>query len=193
MSLVDQLLGEGAVADLCVWKNKIKSGITFAIATHSWYQLVIMETRLVPFLCSILLVLMLLLFIWVKFGEPLFIWRAPTPEEFKQKDSPVRALFSEIEGLLLMLYEIAYEEDMKTLLWAILFVAIIYTLGSYISLLTIIYICLVCLMTIPVLYLLCQEVVDNFIEDVSEVKNKIHEIFKPSRRSCARSCECAVY
>ncbi|KAF3540933.1 hypothetical protein F2Q69_00024160 [Brassica cretica] len=70
---------------------------------------------------------------------------------------------------------------------AILFVAIIYTLGSYISLLTIIYICLVCLMTIPVLYLLCQEVVDNFIEDVSGVKNKILEIFKPSRRSCARS------
>ena len=60
-----------------MWKNKIKSGITFAIATHSWYQLVVMETRLVPFLCSILLVLMLLLFIWVKFGEPLFIWYLP--------------------------------------------------------------------------------------------------------------------
>ncbi|KAH0939535.1 hypothetical protein HID58_006996 [Brassica napus] len=170
------------VADLCVWKNKIKSGITFVIATHTWYQLVIMETRLVPFLCSTLLVLMLLLFIWVK--------RAPTPEEIKQKDSPVRTLFSEIEGLLLMLYEIvyeiAYEEDMKTLLWAILFVAIIYTLGSYISLLTVIYICLVCLMTIPVLYLLFQEVVDNFIEDVLEVKDKILEIFKPSRRSYGR-------
>ncbi|RID76024.1 hypothetical protein BRARA_B03024 [Brassica rapa] len=175
MSLVDELLGEGAVADLCVWKNKIKSGITFVIATHTWYQLVIMETRLVPFLCSTLLVLMLLLFIWVKFGEPLFIWRAPTPEEIKQKDSPVRTLFSEIEGLLLMLYEIA-----------ILFVAIIYTLGSYISLLTVIYICLVCLMTIPVLYLLFQEVVDNFIEDVLEVKDKILEIFKPSRRSYGR-------
>ena len=45
---------------------------------------------------------------------------------------------------------------------------------------------LVCLMTIPVLYLLFQEVVDNFIEDVLEVKNKILEIFKPSRRSYGR-------
>uniref|UniRef100_M4DCW9 Reticulon-like protein n=1 Tax=Brassica campestris TaxID=3711 RepID=M4DCW9_BRACM len=62
-----------------------------------------------------------------------------------------------------MLYEIAYGEDIKTFIWAILYVAIIYTIGSYINLLTIFYICLVCLLTIPVLYLQYQEVVDNFI------------------------------
>ncbi|CAH8388137.1 unnamed protein product [Eruca vesicaria subsp. sativa] len=114
MSLVDQMLGEGAVADLCVWKNKVISGITFVIATRIWYQFEILETPLVPFLCSIFLLLMLLLFLWAKFGQLLGTWRPPTPEEIKQEDSLVRALFSKIEGLLLMLYEIAYGKDIKT-------------------------------------------------------------------------------
>ncbi|WZY78484.1 hypothetical protein YC2023_024868 [Brassica napus] len=109
MSLVDQILGEGAVADLSVWENKITSGITLVMATLIWFLFEIKETEPVPFLCSILLLLILLLFIWVK--------RPPTPEELQQEDSPVRALFSEIEGLLLMLYEIAYGEDIKTFIW----------------------------------------------------------------------------
>ncbi|CAG7894983.1 hypothetical protein BRARA_B03022 [Brassica rapa] len=177
MSLVDQILGEGAVADLSVWENKITSGITLVMATLIWFLFEIKETEPVPFLCSILLLLILLLFIWVKYGHLLFIWRPPTPEELQQEDSPVRALFSEIEGLLLMLYEIAYGEDIKTFIWAILYVAIIYTIGSYINLLTIFYICLVCLLTIPVLYLQYQEVVDNFIGEVSEMKNKTLRLF----------------
>uniref|UniRef100_M4DCW8 Reticulon-like protein n=1 Tax=Brassica campestris TaxID=3711 RepID=M4DCW8_BRACM len=94
------------------------------------------------------------------------------------EDSPVRALFSKIESLLLMLYEIAYGEDIKTFLSAILYVAIVDTVGSYINLLTILYICLVCAMTIPVLYLQFQEVIDNFIREVSEEKNKLLEVLK---------------
>ncbi|KAL0692819.1 hypothetical protein Bca4012_059999 [Brassica carinata] len=179
MYLVYQIFGNGAVADLCVWKNKIKSGITFVIATIIWYILEIEETRLVPVLCSILLLLMLLLFIWVKFGHLLFITRPPTPEQIKERGSPFRALYIKIEGLHWMLYKIAYGgEDIKTSLWVIFYVAIIYTIGSYINLLTILYICLFCSMTIPVLYLQFQGPVDNFIWEVSEVKNKILEIFK---------------
>ncbi|CAH8359612.1 unnamed protein product, partial [Eruca vesicaria subsp. sativa] len=140
MSLVTQMLGEGEVADLCLWENKIKSGITLVMATLIWFLLEIMETPFVPFLCSILLLLMLLLFLWVKFGQILFTRRPPTPEEIKQEDSPVRALFSKIEGLLFMLYEIAYGENIKTFLTALLYVVIVDTVGSYINLLTILYI-----------------------------------------------------
>ncbi|WZY78489.1 hypothetical protein YC2023_024873 [Brassica napus] len=104
--------------------------------------------------------------------------RPLTPQEIKLEDSPVRALFSKIESLLLMLYEIAYGEDIKTFLSAILYVAIVDTVGSYINLLTILYICLVCAMTIPVLYLQFQEVIDNFIREVSEEKNKLLEVLK---------------
>lgn len=43
--------------------------------------------------------------------------RPPTPEEIKLADSPVKALFSNMEGLVLMLYEIAYGEDTKAFLW----------------------------------------------------------------------------
>ncbi|KAF8117093.1 hypothetical protein N665_0012s0102 [Sinapis alba] len=178
MSLVDKMFGQGPVANLCLWENKITSGITLAMATLFWFPLEIMETPLVPFLCSILLLLMLLLFIWVKVGQRLFIWRPPTPEEMKMEGSPVRALFSKIEGLVLMVYEISYGEDIKAFLWAILYVAIIYIIGNYINLLTILYISLVCSMTIPVLYLQFQEVVDNFIGEVSEVMNNILEVLK---------------
>ncbi|XP_018438710.1 reticulon-like protein B15 [Raphanus sativus] len=178
MSLVNQMLGQGAVADLCLWKNKIKSGITLVMATFIWFLLEIMETRFVPFLCSILLLLMLLLFFWVKFGQLIFTRRPLTPEEIKLENSPVRVLFSKIEGLFLMLYEISYGEDIKTFLSAILYVAIVDTVGSYINLLTMLYICLVCSMTIPVLYLQFQEVIDNFIRKVSEEKNKLLEVLK---------------
>jgi len=42
--------------------------------------------------------------------------RPPTPEELNQPDSPLKALFSMMEGHLLMLYEIAYGKDNKTFL-----------------------------------------------------------------------------
>ncbi|CAA0352794.1 unnamed protein product [Arabidopsis thaliana] len=178
MSLVDQILGEGAVADLCLWKDKINSGITLVMATLFWFLLEFMEARLVPLLCSILLLLMLLLFLWVKFGEVFFTRRPPTPEELNQPDSPLKTLFLMMEGHLLMLYEIAYGKDNKTFLKTILYVAIIYNIGSYISLLTILYICLVCSMTIPVVYMQFQELIDSFMGKVSEEKNNLLEVFK---------------
>ncbi|KFK33344.1 hypothetical protein AALP_AA5G001800 [Arabis alpina] len=178
MSLVDQILGQGAVADLCLWKDKKKSGITLVMATLFWFLLEIMETQFVPLLCAILLNLMILLFLWAKFGQLLFTRKPPTPEEIKLPDSPLRALFSKMEGLLLTLYEIAYGKDIKTFLWTILYVAIFDTIGSFINLLTILYICLVCSMTIPVLYMQFQEVIDGFIGKVSEEKNKLLEVFK---------------
>ncbi|KAH0899300.1 LOW QUALITY PROTEIN: hypothetical protein HID58_048868 [Brassica napus] len=159
--LIDDVLWRCSSGFICVEKQ---DNIRNHTCNGHTYLFEIMETEPVPFLCSILLLLTLLLFIWVKIP--------PTPEELQQEDSPVRALLSEIEGLLLMLYEIAYGEDIKTFIWAILYVAIIYTIGSYINLLTIFYICLVCLLTIPVMYLQYQEVVDDFIGEVSEMKNK---------------------
>ncbi|XP_023638019.1 reticulon-like protein B15 [Capsella rubella] len=178
MSLVDQILGKGAVADLCVWKDKINSGITLVTATLFWFLLEIMEARFVPLLCSILLLLMLLLFLWAKFGQLFIARRPPTPEELNLPDSRLRALLLKTEGILLMLYEIAYGKDIKTFLWTIFYVVIIDIIGSYISLLTMLYICLVCSMTTPVLYLQFQEVIDSFIGKVSEEKNNLIDVFK---------------
>ncbi|KAG7558358.1 Reticulon [Arabidopsis thaliana x Arabidopsis arenosa] len=179
MSLVDQILGDGAVADLCrQWKDKINSGITLVMATLFWFLLEIMEARFVPLFCSILLLLMLLLFLWAKFGEIFFTRRPPTLEELNQPDSPPKALFLKMEGHLLILYEISYGKDNRTFLKTILYVTIIYIIGSYISLLTILYICLVCSMTIPVLYQQFQEVIDSFMGKVSEEKDKLLEVFK---------------
>nr|AAD14524.1 hypothetical protein [Arabidopsis thaliana] len=98
--------------------------------------------------------------------------------QLNQPDSPLKALFSMMEGHLLMLYEIAYGKDNKTFLKTILYVAIIYNIGSYISLLTILYICLVCSMTIPVVYMQFQELIDSFMGKVSEEKNNLLEVFK---------------
>ncbi|CAL9249061.1 unnamed protein product, partial [Arabidopsis halleri] len=98
--------------------------------------------------------------------------------QLNQPDSPLKALFLKMEGHLLMMYEIAYGKDNKTFLNTILYVTIIYIIGNYISLLTILYICLVCSMTIPVLYLQFQEVIDSFMGKVSEEKDKLLEVFK---------------
>ncbi|CAA7022593.1 unnamed protein product [Microthlaspi erraticum] len=153
------------------------------MATLFWFLLEIMEARPVPLLCTILLLLMPLLFIWTKFGQLLFTRRPPTPEEIKLADSPVKALFSNMERLVLMLYEIAYGEDIKAFLLTIFYVVIIDTIGSYISFLTILYTFtilpgLVCSMTIPVLYLQFQEVIDGLIGNVSEEMNKLLVVFK---------------
>ncbi|CAD5317820.1 unnamed protein product [Arabidopsis thaliana] len=155
MSLVDQILGEGAVADLCLWKDKINSGITLVMATLFWFLLEFMEARLVPLLCPNLV----------------------TPHAPSLPLGQVRrSLFH--SGHLLMLYEIAYGKDNKTFLKTILYVTIIYHIGSYISLLTILYICLVCSLTIPVVYMQFQEVIDSLMEKVSEEKNNLLEVFK---------------
>jgi len=70
------------VADLCLWKDKINSGITLVMATLFWFLLEFMEARLVPLLCSILLLLMLILFLWAKFGEVFFTRYLPNTHVF---------------------------------------------------------------------------------------------------------------
>ncbi|XP_024011139.1 reticulon-like protein B15 [Eutrema salsugineum] len=176
-SLVDQILGDGAVADLCLWKDKIKSGITLAMATLFWYMSDVQEIPFVPLLCSILLLLMLLLFLWANFGQLLFTLRPPTPAEMKLEDSPLKALVSKIESLFLMLYEIAYGKDIITFLLTILYVATIDTVASYFNLVTFLYICFFCSMTIPVYYLRFQEDIDSFF---GKQKKMVVGVFKSS-------------
>ncbi|CAH2045940.1 unnamed protein product, partial [Thlaspi arvense] len=152
-----------------MWKDKKKSGTTLVMATLFWYTFEISETRSVPLLCSMLLSLMLSLFLWANFGQILFFkWRPPTPEEIRLADSPVRSLFAMIEGLLFMLYEIAYGQDIIRFLLTILYVAIIDTVGTYVDLLSLLYICLLCSMTIPVMYQRHKEGIDNFFGGVSK-------------------------
>ncbi|WZZ35792.1 hypothetical protein YC2023_019193 [Brassica napus] len=134
-------------------------------------------------------------------GDSIFTlsMRPLTPQEIRQEDSPVRALFSKIESLLLMLYEIAYGEDIKTFLSTLLGATstslqfCIYVRKcqndrtTFHLILSLLFLKLfqytrlsglVCAMTIPVLYLQFQEVIDNFIREVSEEKNKLLEVLK---------------
>ncbi|ESQ39962.1 hypothetical protein EUTSA_v10001131mg, partial [Eutrema salsugineum] len=100
-----------------------------------------------------------------------------TFHSMKLEDSPLKALVSKIESLFLMLYEIAYGKDIITFLLTILYVATIDTVASYFNLVTFLYICFFCSMTIPVYYLRFQEDIDSFF---GKQKKMVVGVFKSS-------------
>lgn len=164
---VHQVFGGGKPADVLLWRNKKISASFLGVVTGAWIFFELLEYHLLTLVCHILIGAFALLFLWSKTHT--FINKtAPRIPQVCIPEDPflqiVSALTIEINRGFKVLREIASGRDLKKFLIAIAGLWVLSIVGSWCNFLTLFYIAVVLLHTVPVLYEKYEDKVDPFAE-----------------------------
>ncbi|KAJ0239616.1 Reticulon-like protein B2 [Hirschfeldia incana] len=160
---VHKVLGGGKPADIFMWKDKKMSGGVLGGATAAWVLFELMEYHLLTLLCHVMIVVLAVLFLWS--NATMFINKSPPKiPEVHIPEEPILQLASglriEINRGLSSLREIASGRDLKKFLCAIAGLWVLSILGGWFNFLTLAYIALVLLFTVPLVYDKYEDKVD---------------------------------
>ncbi|CAL5383083.1 unnamed protein product [Camellia sinensis] len=172
--------GGKPTADIFLWRNKKISAGVLVGATAIWILFELVEYHLLTLVCHILILLLATLFLWsnattfIKKSSP-HIPEVQLPEEpFLEVASALRI---EINRALAVLRDIASGKDLKKFLGVIVGLWIPSILGSCCNFLTLLYISVVLLHTVPVLYEKYEDQVDSLSEKAMIEIKKQYAVF----------------
>ncbi|KAK8939349.1 Reticulon-like protein B2 [Platanthera guangdongensis] len=177
---VYQVLGGGKQADLFLWRDKKATATVLGGATAIWVLFELIEYHLLTLICHSLILTLAILFLWS--NAMTFINKSPPhiPQVNIPEDLSVNVALSlrfEINRALATLRGIALGRDLKKFLGVIAGLWVISTLGSYFSFLTLFYIVLVLLHTVPFVYDKYEDKIDSFGEKAMEEIKKQYAVF----------------
>ncbi|KAG5593296.1 hypothetical protein H5410_043810 [Solanum commersonii] len=177
---VHKVFGGGKPADVFLWRNKKISAGFLGGATAIWVLFEVVEYHLLTLLCHGLMIALAGLFLWSNAST--FIHKsAPHIPEVHIPEKPVlefaSALRNEINRALAVLREIASGRDLKTFLLVIGGLWLASILGGCCDFLTLFYIIVVVLHTVPVLYEKYEDQVDAFAEKALHELKKQYVVF----------------
>ncbi|CAN6817936.1 unnamed protein product [Brassica oleracea] len=160
---VHKVLGGGKPADIFMWKDKKMSGGVLGGATAAWVLFELMEYHLLTLLCHVMIVVLAVLFLWS--NATMFIHKSPPKiPQVHIPEEPVLQLASglriEINRGFSSLREIASGRDLKKFISAIAGLWVLSILGGWFNFLTLAYIALVLLFTVPLVYDKYEDKVD---------------------------------
>ncbi|KAL7203296.1 hypothetical protein ACSBR2_016565 [Camellia fascicularis] len=175
-----KVFGGGKPADIFLWRNKKISAGVLVGATAIWILFELVEYHFLTLVCHILILLLATLFLWsnattfIKKSSP-HIPEVQLPEEpFLEVASALRI---EINRALAVLRDIASGKDLKKFLGVIAGLWISSILGSCCNFLTLLYISLVLLHTVPALYEKYEDQVDSLSEKAMIEIKKQYAVF----------------
>lgn len=162
---VHKALGGGKTADVLMWKDKKISAAVIGGATVIWVLFEIVDYHFLPLISHVLIGALAILFLWSK--TTIFVKKSPPdiPEVQISEDVAVNialALRTDINQALGLLREIALGHDLKKFLGVIVALWILSEFGSLCDFLTLIYVAVLMLHTVPILYHKYQDKVDHF-------------------------------
>lgn len=177
---VHKVFGGGKPADVFLWRNKKISAAFLGGATAIWILFEVVEYHLLTLLCHGLMIALAGLFLFSNAST--FIHKsAPHIPEVHIPENPVlefaSALRNEINRALAVLREIASGRDLKMFLLVIGGFWIASILGGCCDFLTLFYIIVVVLHTVPVLYEKYEDQVDSFAEKALHELKKQYAVF----------------
>ncbi|KAJ4830438.1 hypothetical protein Tsubulata_029843 [Turnera subulata] len=115
-SSLHDLFGGGKVADIFLWENKLTSAIVLAASTLVWGVFELADCHLVTLVSGLLIASLCILFVWsMGTSSGLIKWEHPTFDEIELQESHFTFLHEQINELLLWLYNIATEPNVKEL------------------------------------------------------------------------------
>ncbi|KAF8667924.1 hypothetical protein HU200_052552 [Digitaria exilis] len=162
---VHKALGGGKTADVLLWKDKKTSAVVIGGATVIWVLFEVLNYHLLTLISHVLIGVLAVLFLWSK--STTFIKKSPPniplveiPEDLVVNVS--RALRNDINRALHLFREIAMGHDLKKFLGVIVGLWILSEVGSCCDFLTLIYIAVLMLHTVPMLYDKYQDKVDHY-------------------------------
>ncbi|KAK4790335.1 hypothetical protein SAY86_017639 [Trapa natans] len=160
---VHMVLGGEKPADIFLWRNKKISATVLGASTAIWMLFELLQYHFITLVCHVAILVLAILFVWS--NAITFIHKSPPhipdvamPEKCVLE--VVSALRYEINGGLAILREVASGRDVKQFLAVVMGLWAISVVGSWFNFITMFYITLVLLHTVPVLYEKYEDQVD---------------------------------
>ncbi|CAK8573915.1 unnamed protein product [Lathyrus sativus] len=175
---VHHALGAGLVADVLLWKNWRGGVAVLSSATTLWYLFERAGYNFLSFVANVILLLVVILFLWAKAANLLNRPLPPLPdleisEETIGKFADVLQIW--INRALSVAHDIAIERNLLLCLQVVGVLLTISYIGSLFNFLTLIYICVLLSLSLPVLY-------DKYQDRCDEKIHIVHEAIHPHYR-----------
>ncbi|KAJ6759815.1 RETICULON-LIKE PROTEIN B9 [Salix purpurea] len=176
---IRSVLGGGQVADVLLWENKKVSAALSVGMTVLWLLFEVAEYNFVTLFCHISIAAMLIIFIWFTTAD-FFNWNPPQiPGSILDKSTFNELAFTFHERsnqALSKFIDIARGKEPALFFMAIFFLLMLSVIGNYFTFLNFLYICFVCLQTLPFLH-------NKFEDEVEMYAGKlIRQVKKMFRR-----------
>ncbi len=167
---VHKWFGGSKAADLILWRDKQRSASVLAGATVLWILFECMEYHFLTFVCHVLILSLAILFIWI--NSAAFLKRSPPHiPEIVIPEATIHNCASEfrveVNRGFAVLHEVATGKDLKKYLLVVAGLWFLSVIGSWCDFLTLAYIALVAVHTIPVLYEKYKVQVDYYAHKVT--------------------------
>eukprot|EP00262_Sarcandra_glabra_P020254 TRINITY_DN7982_c0_g1_i1.p1 TRINITY_DN7982_c0_g1~~TRINITY_DN7982_c0_g1_i1.p1 ORF type:complete len:253 (-),score=38.67 TRINITY_DN7982_c0_g1_i1:470-1228(-) len=177
---VHTVFGGGKPADIFLWRNKKISGGVLGGATAIWVLFELLEYNLLTLVCHCLILSLALLFLWS--NATTFINKSPPriPDLSIPEDvvvSVAKSLRFEINRAFHALRDIASGRDLRKFLAVIAGLWVLSIVGSCFNFLTLFYIVLVSLFTVPVIYEKYEDKIDPLAEKAMAELKKQYAVF----------------
>ncbi|GKV20749.1 hypothetical protein SLEP1_g30830 [Rubroshorea leprosula] len=159
------VLGGGQPADIMLWRNKQISLGIFAGATVIWLLFEWIEYHLLTFLCHFLILSLAALFLWSSLVSFLNMAPPELPKVLLPEQVFVTVALvarNEFNRASRTFQDVASGKDLKKCLSMVAALWIVSVIGSWFSLLTLLYLAFVMLLTVPVLYEKHEDTVDAY-------------------------------
>lgn len=177
---VHKVLGGGKPAEIILWRDhKVSAGV-LGFATAVWVLFELLEYRLVTLVSHTLIFAVVISFLLSNTSAFVNKARPKIPEIVIPEDivlSIASALTIEFNGALSILREVALGRDPRKFLAVFTGLWILSMLGHCFNFLTLFYIALVLLHTVPVLYESYEDQVDALAEKAEAELNKKYAVF----------------
>jgi len=163
---VHHVLGGGKSADVLLWRNKKISSSVLAVATAAWVFFEWLDYHFLTIVSFVLVLGMVVQFGWSSFagmlnGSPSNVPRLELPEELFANIGA--AVGAQVNKFLGSLQDVSCGRDLKQFLMVIAGFIVTAFIGSWFSLITVIYIGFVCAHTLPVFYERYHDQVDEVL------------------------------
>ncbi|XP_076920094.1 reticulon-like protein B2 [Bidens hawaiensis] len=164
---VHHVFGGGKPADLLLWKDKKLSGGILGGVTIIWFLFEVLEYHLLTLVCHSLILTLALLFLWS--NASIFIKKSPPKiPEVSIPEKPVLEIVSslriEINRGLAAIHDIASGKDLKKFLSVIAGLWFVSFISNSCNFLTLVYISVVLLFSVPVAYDKYEDKIDPLAE-----------------------------
>ncbi|KAI3733929.1 hypothetical protein L6452_13388 [Arctium lappa] len=168
-------VGKGQVADVLLWRNTRLSASLLLGFTTMWFLFEVYEYNFISLLCHIAILAMLIIYVTyttAKFSQ----WDLPDFEELTIQESTFKWLYKKTNNLLLKFYYTSSGEDLTRFFLTMASLWMISVIGNHFTSLNLIYLCFVCIGTLPALYERYEHEVDYLAsKGIRDMKNMLKQ------------------
>ncbi|KAG8046127.1 hypothetical protein GUJ93_ZPchr0008g13259 [Zizania palustris] len=173
-------LGGHKAADIVLWRDKRVSASILAAATAAWLLFEVAEYHFLTLGCYIAMIGMVVVFVWANASAFMNLPAPRIPETVMSERTTrqvILALHSRLTWFVHRLYNIACAKDIKMFILTVLSLYVASVIASCFSSLTLLYLVVLCAMTLPVLYEQYESEVDSLVATgVHDLRSRFAEM-----------------